>query len=89
MLSLRDRSMGLGDLTGFGVARAQMLQLEAGVTPTGVKAADLTLKQWEAMESFQQRRGVIRSGLESSHWLERGEMIGGMDTEVTAAWPKE
>lgn len=78
-----------GLLIGLGVVRAQTLGMEAGVTPISVKVADLTLGQWKAMESVQQGRGVIRSGLESSLWLERGEMIGGRDTEVTADWPEE
>lgn len=74
VLRFRDRSMRLGDLTVFGVARAE---------------ADLPPERWKATESFRQRRGVIRSGLEHSLWLERGEMTGGMHPEVTVAWPKE
>lgn len=57
-----------------------MLEMEAGVTPVSptsqVKALDLTPEQWEAIESFQQRSGAVRFDLETSHWLERGKMIG-------------
>lgn len=49
----------------------------------------MTLEQWETIASFQQRRGMIRFGFESSLWLEREEMMGGADEEVTVTWPKE
>lgn len=72
--------MGVGHLREFSVAGAGMLEMEAGVTPVSptshVKALDVTPEQCEAIESFQQRSGVVRFALETSPWLERGEMIG-------------
>lgn len=66
-----------------------MLEVLAGVTsisPVGhFQALDLTLEQWEASKSFQQRRGMIRFDLESSLWLERGEMFGGNKLDAAAA----
>lgn len=50
------------------------------------EVANSTLGQWEAMESFQQRRGVIRFDLEIPLWLGRGRRIGGTDEKVTVAW---
>lgn len=44
----------------------------------------MTLKQWEAIESCQQRRVMIRFDLESSLWLERGEMIGEKKLDTAA-----
>lgn len=69
MLRLRGQSVGVGHLREFSVAGAGMLEMEAGVTPvspTGhVKALDLTPEQWEAIETFQQRTGVVRFDLET------------------------
>lgn len=60
MLRLTEQIVGVGKQRVLSVAGARLLEMRAGITPISPvshsMASDLTLEQWEATESFQQRR---------------------------------